>query len=78
MHRRCPAASVAVQVHTEQAEFAELLPELADRKVADFEPFGDVRGDVFGAELSDGVAHRDLVARQRGIEPEGVVSVEGG
>ena len=78
MDGRGPTASVAVQVHAEQAEFAELLAELADRKVADFEPLGDVRADVFGAELPNGVAHRDLVAGQRGIEPEGVVSVEGG
>ena len=27
------------------------LAELADRKVADLEPFGDMRDDVFGAEL---------------------------
>ncbi len=78
MHGRCSAASVAVQVHAEQAKCAELLCELADRKVADLEPLGDVRGDVLGAELSDRVAHRDLVARQRGVQAERVVSVKGG
>ena len=60
-------------------EFAELLCQFArDGKVAGLEPLGDVGGDMLGAKLSDGVAHRDLVARQGRVEAERVVSVESG
>ena len=79
MHGRGAAAPVAVQVHAEQSEFAELLSQFARHgKVTGLEPLGDVRRDVFGAELSDGVAQRELVAGQGRVQAERVVSVESG
>ena len=65
-------------MHAEQAELAELFGELADRKVADLEPLGDIRGDMLGAKLSHGVARRELVAGQGGVQAQWVVSVKGG
>ena len=54
------------------------LARSTHRQVADLEPLRDVRQDVLGAELSDGVAYRDLVAGQRCVEAQRVVSVERG
>src|SRR6201999_4312371 len=76
VHRRGTAASVALQMHAQQAELAELLAQLADRQVADLEPLRDVGDHVLGAELPDRVAHRDLIAGQRCVQAEGVFSVE--
>ena len=64
-------------MHAEQAELAEVLGKLADRKVADLEPFRDMRNDMLGAELADRVTDRDLVVRERRVETERVVRVEG-
>jgi hypothetical protein len=54
----------------------EVLSEFADRKITDFEPFGDMRNDIFGAELANRVAYCDLVVGQRRVEAERVVRVE--
>ena len=61
-------------MHAKQAKLAEVLGKFTDRKVTDFEPFGDLRDDILGAELSDGVANRDLVVRQRRIQAERVAA----
>lgn len=52
-------------MHTEQAQFAELLGQLArHRQVTVLEPPGHVRKYVLGAERADGVAYGDLIAGQ--------------
>jgi heme iron utilization protein len=76
VHRRGPAAAVALQMHAEQAELAEVFGQLAGRNVANFEPLGNMRNDILGAELSDRVAHRDLIARQRHVQAERILRVE--
>src|ERR1700692_4948256 len=42
VHRRRPAAAVALQMHAEQSELSEVLGQVADREIADLEPLRDV------------------------------------
>ena len=65
-------------MHAEQSELAEVFGQLADRQIADFEPFRDVGEDVLAAKLANRVAHRDLVVRQRCVQAQRVLRIEGG
>lgn len=66
-HSRAP---VAVEVHAEDAEFAQFLREVAGREFRLFEPLGDVRADAVGRELAHGVADCDLFRFQQRVEGE--------
>jgi hypothetical protein len=69
VHRRHACASIALQVHPEQAEPAELSGEIADAgQVTGLEPFGDVRVDRGRAELPDGGPHGLLVGAEHVVD----------
>jgi hypothetical protein len=55
-------------VHTEDAEFAEFLRQLARRQFAGLEPRPDVRLDAVTHELADDRADRALVVAQKLVD----------
>src|SRR5581483_10903756 len=64
-------AAVALQVHAEQAEVADLLGHLARERVV-FEPLRDVRQHAVAHERADGVADQPLVVAEQRVDPEEV------
>ncbi|MEJ7569705.1 MAG: hypothetical protein WKF41_15755 [Gaiellaceae bacterium] len=69
--------AVAVEVHPEEAELAELRDQLA-REDALLEPVADLGQHAFADELADGVANRPLLVVEECVETEEVQRVEGG
>ena len=61
-------AAVALEVHAEQTERAELLGELARGDRGRLEPVGDVRPDVVVAEAPDRVADRPLLVVEKSVD----------
>src|SRR5680860_1548477 len=63
--RAHPRTAVALKVHPQQAERAELSCQAMDvGDLTGFEPLGDIRVDAPGAELAHGRADRNLVLGQ--------------
>ena len=69
--RAHPGASVARQVHAEQAQLAEFGHEVAGERTF-LEPFGDVRLDPVGREVAHRVTDQPLVRGQLVVNPEQV------
>src|SRR5215216_1599808 len=67
-------AAVALQVHAEQAQVAELLGQLAGQLAA-LEPAGDLGQHPVGDEAAGGVADQPLLLRQLPVQVE---EVQGG
>ena len=67
-----PGAAVAVEVHTEDAEFAELRCEIVDRQGAGLEPVGDVGAQFAVAEVCDGVPDLPFLVGEQGVEADEV------
>ena len=63
-------AAVALEVHPEQAELAELTGEVSNREGAVLEPLADVGAQAFGAEVADGVDDRPLLVVDQSVEAE--------
>ena len=62
---RRAAAPVALQVHPQHAELAQVGRQLTDRHLTRLEPLGDVRTQPLFAEPSDGLAQLDVLRRQQ-------------
>ena len=67
---------VAVEVHAEEAERADLLRELA-RQDPLLEPLADLRQDPLADELPDSVADRLLLVVEKGVDREEVARDRG-
>ncbi|ALE74212.1 hypothetical protein FRP1_16525 [Pseudonocardia sp. EC080625-04] len=63
---------MALQVHAEHPQLAQLDRELAHRQLAGLEPAGHVRPEPLVAEPADGVADRALLLAEQGVEVEQV------
>ncbi len=64
-----PRAAVAVQVHPEQAEVADLLDHRARERVV-LEPLRDVRQHAIAHERADRVADEALVVGEQRVDPQ--------
>ena len=69
-------AAVAVQVHAEHAELAELAGQLARGQGAVLEPLPDVRPQPVVGELAHGVAQQSVVVGQIVVEVEQVQAIQ--
>src|SRR5207247_138962 len=73
-HRIRARAAVALQVHPEQAELAELREDLGG-ELGLLEPSLDAGQHPFGDELADGVTDHALLVREELVETEEVERV---
>ena len=69
-------AAVALQVHAEHAERAELLGQLAGRQRAVLEPLADVRAQPVVGELAHGVAQQAVLVVEVVVEVEQIQAVQ--
>ena len=69
-----PGAAVALQVHAEQAELAELRAEVVGQGAL-VVPVGDVRGELLRGERAHGVPDRAVLVGQQPVDGQEVVGV---
>ena len=70
-------AVVALQMHAEQAQLAELQREIAGRQRAGLEPLGDVGSQLLVGEAAHGVAQQLVLAGQGIVQVEQIQAVQG-